>query len=101
MTAPTPDPPTSRGPGAPAGDGFLPGADRTAAPAPDDLALPVSGRRVLTRADGRFARVGELPADTDWIPVGTLDGVPAWATDVAEAAEAWGRWRSWRSLAAQ
>ncbi|WP_238448684.1 NAD(+) diphosphatase, partial [Micromonospora sp. 4G55] len=38
---------------------------------------------------------------TDWVPVGTLDGVPAWAADVAEAAESWGRWRSWRSLAAE
>ncbi|SCF43005.1 NAD+ diphosphatase [Micromonospora purpureochromogenes] len=100
---PTPAAPgaVASGPATPTGDGFLPGADRTAAPAPDDLALPVSARRVLTRADGRFLRVGELPADTEWVPVGTLDGVPAWAADIVEAAESWGRWRSWRSLAAE
>lgn len=115
MTAPSPDPPAghrlpaaeppltapAHGPATPAGAGFLPGADRSAAPGPDDLALPVCGRRVLTRADGQPTRVGELPAGTDWVPIGTLDGVPAWAVELPEGAEPAGRWRSWRSLAAE
>ncbi|MEU5938327.1 NAD(+) diphosphatase [Micromonospora sp. NPDC047548] len=116
MTGPSPDLPANTTAhrvsaagelAAPVRGGFLPGADRTAPPAPDDLALPVAGRRVLTRVDGRFARVGELPTDTAWVPVGTLDGVPVWAAEVADPAEPAatdepaGRWCSWRSLAAE
>ncbi|MEH0938902.1 NAD(+) diphosphatase [Micromonospora psammae] len=91
------------GSGVPDRAGFLPGADGATPPAPGDLALPVAGRRVLTGPDGRFPGVGELPAVTDWVPVGTLDGKPAWAADLdeADAERLSGRWRSWPSLAAE
>jgi NAD+ diphosphatase len=81
--------------------GFVPGADRDTAPAPTDLALPVAGRQLLTGADGSLLRVADLPADTEWVPLGTLDGVPAWAAEPAGAEELPGRWRGWASLAAE
>ena len=81
--------------------GFLPGADRTVTPAPADIAIPVAGRKLLTHPDAGFPRVAELPADTAWVPVGTLDGVPAWAVEVADAEALPGRWRSWRGIAAE
>lgn len=79
--------------------GFVPGADGGAPPAPADIALPVAGRRLLTGPDLRFPNVGDLPADLGWVPVGTLDGVPAWAAEVADERDLPGRWRSWRGLA--
>ncbi|TWH68415.1 NAD(+) diphosphatase [Micromonospora olivasterospora] len=68
----------------------------------------VAGRKLLAGPDGRFPRVAELPADTAWVPLGTLDGRPAWG---AELPDGWqgpvdagdeppGRWRGWRELAA-
>ncbi|MEU3453927.1 NAD(+) diphosphatase [Micromonospora sp. NPDC006766] len=87
-------------PGADQG-GFVPGADRSRPPAPDDLALPVAGRTLLTGPDGRFSRIGELPAGLDWVPLGTLDGVPAWAAEVADAEALPGRWRDWRGIATE
>ncbi|MEV0156189.1 NAD(+) diphosphatase [Micromonospora sp. NPDC050686] len=82
-------------------DGFRPGADGSRPPAPGDLALPVAGHKLLTAPDGTFPRIGELPGRADWVPVGTLDGVPAWAADVAEAEALPGDWQSWRRLAAR
>ena len=75
-------------------------------PAPGDLGLVVSGTRLLTTPDGGLPRVGELPAETGWVPLGTLDGVPTWATETADPSRAatqraGGRWRSWRALAAE
>ncbi|MEU4639055.1 NUDIX domain-containing protein [Micromonospora sp. NPDC023814] len=87
--------------------GFVPGADRSVAPAPTDLALPVAGRKLLTAADGAVLRVADLPADTAWVPLGTLDGVPAWAAEATGQEEPPGatglpaRWRGWASLAAE
>ncbi|MFF0172645.1 NAD(+) diphosphatase [Micromonospora profundi] len=81
--------------------GFLPGVDPDRLPAPTDIALPVLGAKLLTTADGAVARVGDLPADTLWTPVGTLDGVPAWATDLTTADTFPGRARRWTSLAAE
>ncbi|MGC5018485.1 NAD(+) diphosphatase [Micromonospora sp. DT47] len=81
--------------------GFLPGAGGGLPPAPTDLALPVAGRKLLTGADGRFPRVGDLPAATAWVPLGTLDGVPAWGAGLTPTDEPTGRWRSWRALAAE
>ncbi|WP_245718706.1 NAD(+) diphosphatase [Micromonospora rhizosphaerae] len=81
--------------------GFVPGAAAGTPPAPTDIALPVAGRKLLTGPDGHFPWVGDLPAGTDWVPVGTLDGVPAWAAEVADAEDLPGRWRSWRALAAE
>ncbi|MCX4474340.1 NUDIX domain-containing protein [Micromonospora sp. NBC_01655] len=80
--------------------GFVPGADRAGAPQPGDLALVVAGRKLLTGAEG-FPRVAELPADTAWVPLGTLDGVPAWGAELAGEEAHPGRWRSWRALAAE
>ncbi|MGW4500836.1 NAD(+) diphosphatase [Micromonospora sp. NPDC004336] len=81
--------------------GFVPGAGGGTPPAPTDLALPVAGRKLLTRADGAVLRVADLPAGTGWVPLGTLDGVPAWATEPAEPQELPGRWRGWAALAAE
>ncbi|MGW1060877.1 NAD(+) diphosphatase [Micromonospora rubida] len=94
-------------PPTPDGGGFVPGAQRSGPPQPGDLALVVAGRRLLTGSEG-FPRVAELPADTAWVPLGALAGVPAWGTDLTDLAgedvdeEAYpGRWRSWRALAAE
>ncbi|MFC4148326.1 NAD(+) diphosphatase [Micromonospora mangrovi] len=91
----------STGPAGPTGGGFVPGADGSVPPAPTDLALAVAGRKLLTGPDGAFPRVGDLPPGLDRVPVGTLDGVPAWAVEVTDAEELPGRWRSWRGLAAE
>ncbi|MEU1751328.1 NUDIX domain-containing protein [Micromonospora matsumotoense] len=48
----------------------------------------VSGTRLLTTPDGGLPRVGELPAGTGWVPLGTLDGVPAWATETSDPGRA-------------
>jgi NAD+ diphosphatase len=80
---------------------FRPGADGRVPPAPGDLALPVCGRRLLTGPGGAFPRIGGLPAGLGWVPVGTLDGVPAWTVEVADPDELPGDWRSWRALAAE
>ncbi|WP_320065878.1 NAD(+) diphosphatase [Micromonospora sp. RTGN7] len=79
----------------------MPGADRAGTPQPGDLALAVAGRKLLTGPDGRFPRVAELPADSDWVPLGTLDGVPTWGVDLADEQALPGRWCSWRTLAAE
>ncbi|MFI6779785.1 NAD(+) diphosphatase [Micromonospora sp. NPDC050276] len=109
-TEPTPTaPPGGFGSAAPLGGfgsaappgGFLPGADWSRPPAPTDLALPVTGAKLLTGDDGRPLRVADLPADTDWVPLGTLDGVPAWAADLATVDSLPGRARGWASLAAE
>ncbi|MEU8208479.1 NUDIX domain-containing protein [Micromonospora sp. NPDC049044] len=81
--------------------GFLPGADRSRPPAAGDLALPVTGAKVLTSSAGGLLRVADLPADTDWVPLGTLDGTPAWATDVSTADELPGQARGWAALAGE
>ncbi|KWV33913.1 NADH pyrophosphatase [Micromonospora rifamycinica] len=88
-------------------------ATSPAGPAPDDLGLVVAGTRLLTTPDGGLPRVGALPAATGWVPLGTLDGVPAWLTETVEdlttagggdpagGPRPVGRWRSWRALAAE
>ncbi|MGC4894857.1 NAD(+) diphosphatase [Micromonospora sp. DT31] len=99
MTGPAGSPPASS-PGPPA-VGFRPAADHGRPPHVDDVALPVSGRKLLTADDGRPIRVGTLPGDLAWVAVGTLDGTPAWAVDVTEPESLPGRWRGWRGLAAE
>ncbi|WFF02930.1 NAD(+) diphosphatase [Micromonospora sp. WMMD964] len=79
--------------------GFRPGAGPGRLPAAGDLALPVTGAKLLTDVDGRPLHVADLPTDTDWVPLGTLDGVPAWATDLTATLP--GRARGWASLAAE
>ncbi|WFE50256.1 NAD(+) diphosphatase [Micromonospora sp. WMMD1155] len=79
--------------------GFRPGAGPGRLPAAGDLALPVTGAKLLTDVDGRPLHVADLPTDTDWVPLGTLDGVPAWATDLTTTLP--GRARGWASLAAE
>ncbi len=86
------------GPGAEAAT-FVPGAAVTT-PEAGDLALPVAGRRLFTGPDGAFPRVADLPADTAWVPLGTLDGQPVWAADMPSEDGTAGRWQSWRALAA-
>ncbi|MGN9808000.1 NAD(+) diphosphatase [Micromonospora sp. BQ11] len=81
--------------------GFVPGANGSAAPAPTDVALPVAGRKLRTRDDGGLLRVADLPADTTWVPLGTLDGRPAWATEVPSIEDSPHRWRSWAGIAAE
>ncbi|MEU9511660.1 NUDIX domain-containing protein [Micromonospora sp. NPDC048169] len=85
----------------PARAGFLPAADHGRPPRRDDLALPVSGRKLLTGPDEQPLRIGALPGDLAWTPVGTLDGTPAWAAEVTDPESLPGRWRSWRGLAAE
>ncbi|MEU1841996.1 NAD(+) diphosphatase [Micromonospora sediminicola] len=97
----TPTPHAAGAPGRTGAEGFRPAADHGRPPDPDDLALAVAGRKLLTGADGRLPRIGELPARTGWVAVGTLDGVPAWATEVSDPQSLPGRWRSWRALAAE
>ncbi|MFF3866924.1 NAD(+) diphosphatase [Micromonospora sp. NPDC001898] len=79
----------------------MPGADRAGTPQPGDLALAVAGRKLLAGPGGRFPRVAELPADSAWVPLGTLDEVPAWGVELADEQALPGRWRSWRTLAAE
>ncbi|WP_328340064.1 NAD(+) diphosphatase [Micromonospora sp. NBC_00421] len=57
-------------------------------PAPGDLGLVVAGARLLTTPDGGLPRVGDLPVETGWVPLGTLDGVPAWTTETADPGRA-------------
>ncbi|MFJ5541185.1 NAD(+) diphosphatase [Micromonospora chalcea] len=86
----------------PAGAGFRPVADHGRSPQPGDLALPVAGRKLLTGPDGaQPLRIGALPGDLAWVPVGTLDGIPAWAAEVTDPESLPGRWRGWRGLAAE
>ncbi|SIR38409.1 NAD(+) diphosphatase [Micromonospora avicenniae] len=89
---------------------FLPGAGASGPPEPQHLALVVAGRKLLLGADDHFPRVADLPDHSGWVPLGTLDGVPAWGTAPPEGAEppatdAWngenGRWTSWPALAAE
>ncbi|MGS2614291.1 NAD(+) diphosphatase [Micromonospora sp. LZ34] len=83
-----------------AGSRFVPGAGQAGPPAADDPALVVAGRKLLVGADGRFPRIADLPADTGWVPLGTLDGTPVWVT-ARSAGDYPGRWLSWRALAAE
>ncbi|MEU8089496.1 MULTISPECIES: NAD(+) diphosphatase [Micromonospora] len=86
----------------PDGAGFRPAADHGRPPQPGDLALPVAGRKLLTGPDAaQPLRIGALPGDLAWTPVGTLDGTPAWAAEVTDPESLPGRWRGWRGLAAE
>jgi NAD+ diphosphatase len=76
---------------------FVPGAVAAAPPAPGDICLVVSGRKLRCRPDGTFPRVGELPDGLEHVPLGSLDGDPVWAA-AGERDDA-GRWRSWPALA--
>ncbi|MEV4811229.1 NAD(+) diphosphatase [Micromonospora avicenniae] len=88
---------------------FLPGAGGCGPPEAQHLALVVAGRKLLLGADGHFPRIADLPGHSGWVPLGTLDGVPAWGTAPPEGAEpavdAWngknGRWTGWPVLAAE
>jgi NAD+ diphosphatase len=76
---------------------FAPGAVATAPPAPGDLCLVVAGRKLMCGPGGGFPHVGDLPDGLEYVPLGTLDGVPVWA--VAGERGAAGEWRSWPALA--
>ncbi|MEV0392764.1 NAD(+) diphosphatase [Polymorphospora rubra] len=75
MTVPSPRPPA----GTVAGGRFVPDALNSGPAAPDDLCLLVDGRKLLVASAGGFPAVRDLPAGTEWIPLGTLDGARVWA----------------------
>ncbi|HZN17667.1 MAG TPA: NAD(+) diphosphatase [Micromonosporaceae bacterium] len=79
-------------------------ASAAAPPAPDDVCLAVTGRRVVVAVgvDGgwRFPRVAECPGATEPVPVGTLDGVPVWACVAASTVDNPLQARGWPSVAA-
>lgn len=78
---------------------FLPTAAATAPADRADLCLVVAGRKLLVAATGRFPRVSDLPADTEWVALGTLDGSPVWGAALPAADESMGTWHSWTALA--
>ena len=80
---------------------FVPGATATGAAEPGDRCLVVAGRRLLVDARGDFPRVAELPAGTEWIPLGRLDDARVWAGALPAADESLGQWRAWPALAAE
>jgi NAD+ diphosphatase len=80
---------------------FRPDAASTATADPGDHCLVVVGRKLLVGPGGEFPRVAELPPDTRWIPLGSLDGGRVWAAALPSADERLGSWRSWPALAAE
>ncbi|MFB6393944.1 NAD(+) diphosphatase [Polymorphospora lycopeni] len=103
---------------------FVPDALGTGPALPDDLCLLVDGRKLLVGATGGFPAVRDLPAGTEWIPLGTLDGARVWAgvptgSETAPAAhppttgtgrdsarpepagDGLGHWLGWPALAAE
>ncbi|WFF08580.1 hypothetical protein O7622_08535 [Micromonospora sp. WMMD1076] len=60
--------------------GFRPAADHERPPEPDDLALPVAGRKLLTGPDEQPLRIGALPGDLAWPP-----GTRSRRTELTEA----------------
>jgi NAD+ diphosphatase len=93
--------PRSGSPGPTAQPRFVPDAGVTAPADPLDQGLVVSGHKLLVRAGGGFPRVADLPPDTDWIPLGRLDGVRVWAAALPATDADLGAWRSWPALAAE
>jgi NAD+ diphosphatase len=78
---------------------FVPDAALAAIAGPTDQCLVVAGRTLLVRAAGDFPRVADLPPETEWIPLGRLDGARVWAAALPTADEALGEWRGWPALA--
>lgn len=74
-------------------------------PAPGDLCLAVSGRKLVVAADAdgrwRFARVGDLGGTTDLVPLGRLDGVPVWAGTAPSTVDTPYQVHGWTSVAAR
>ncbi|TDC33490.1 NUDIX domain-containing protein [Micromonospora sp. 15K316] len=110
MPAPDAEPPATPGSATVTEPVFVPGADGSGPPQPQHFALVVAGRRLLLGADGGFPRIGDLPARSDWVPLGTLDGVPAWGAAhpdgeeppaVASPNDGPARWTGWPALAAE
>jgi NAD+ diphosphatase len=85
----------------PAGPRFVPGAGAGGGADPGDRCLVVAGRQLLVDARGEFPRVAELPAGTEWVPLGRLDDARVWAGALPAADEALGQWRAWPALAAE
>ena len=84
---------------------FLPGASAAAPPRPDDVCLAVAERRLVVAVgpDGawRFPTVGEIGGTPEAVPLGTLDGVPVWGTNVPSTVDAPYETHSWPSVAAR
>lgn len=97
--AAVPDPPEPTGAGPAAR--FVPDADAGATADPADPCLVVAGNRLLVPAGGGLPRVADLPADTGWVPLGSLDGARVWATDLPAIDRGLGVWRGWPAIAAE
>lgn len=80
---------------------FVPGAAVARPADPADPCLVVAGRKLLVGAGGGFPRVADLPTDTDWVPLGTLDGSHVWAAALPRTDDDLGPWRGWPALAAE
>ena len=79
---------------------FVPDAVPDAPADPADRCLVVAGRKLLRGPGGEFPRVADLPGDTAWVPLGTLDGARVWAAALPAADEQLGAWCGWPALAA-
>ncbi|MEV4757426.1 NAD(+) diphosphatase [Micromonospora sp. NPDC049559] len=79
---------------------FVPGAATGVLADPADRCLVVAGRELLVGADGALPRVAELPPETEWIPLGLLDGGRVWAAALPTPDAALGRWHGWPTVAA-
>jgi NAD+ diphosphatase len=80
---------------------FVPGAAMATPADPADPCLVVAGRKLLVGAGGDLPRVADLPSDTDWVPLGTLDGSRVWAAALPMIDDDLGAWRGWPALAAE
>jgi NAD+ diphosphatase len=80
---------------------FVPDAVPATPAQPADTCLVVAGRKLLVDADGGFPRVADLPPDTDWVPLGRLDGARVWAAALTAPDDTLGAWRNWPALAAE
>ncbi|MFY1697765.1 MULTISPECIES: NAD(+) diphosphatase [unclassified Solwaraspora] len=78
---------------------FVPDAGTDATAEPADLCLVVAGRRLLGGVDAPLPSVADLPAGTEWVPLGSLDGARVWATGLPGVDERLGDWHSWPALA--
>jgi NAD+ diphosphatase len=78
---------------------FLPDAGTGGPASPGDPCLVVAGRRLLVGTTGPLPFVADLPAGTEWVPLGSLDGTRVWATGLASVDEQLGDWHSWPAMA--
>ncbi|WBB96225.1 NAD(+) diphosphatase [Solwaraspora sp. WMMA2059] len=80
---------------------FVPDARVGQGADPADPCLVVAGRRLLVGADGGLPSVADLPAGTEWVPLGSLDGTRVWAAGLPAVDDQLGGWRSWPAMAGE